>query len=176
MSLFQQLFYEVGRYFGQETRKSRIAITGQFVEVAPRRQVAQVSAIERNRVYDTLSVPNEPLSEKVRSSTSGMSRPRTRNAFQLLKSFKRETMPKREKRPLVFLAYTAGKRFSRAPSPPLKFPFPSSRTTGIKLSISFGYSLRIPPPRPLCPRVLFAASLGEKNQIHPASDARNVSP
>jgi len=82
----------------------------------------------RNRVYDTSSIPNESLSEKMRSSTSGVSCPRTKNAFQLLKSFKRETMPKREKRSL-FLALvgdTTGKRFSTASSPPR--PFPSFRT------------------------------------------------
>lgn len=64
-----------------------------------------------------------------------VSRPRTRNAFQLLKSFKLETMPKdREKRPLVFLARAgdiAGRRFSRASSPPRPFPCIFPYTTNL---------------------------------------------
>lgn len=41
------------------------------------------------RYYERFAVPDESLSEKMRSSTLGVSHPRTRNAFQLLKSFKR---------------------------------------------------------------------------------------
>lgn len=58
-------------------------------------------------------------------------------------------MPKRERRPFVFLALvgdSAGKRFSGASSP--SRPFPSSRTTNrARCVISFGYSFRLFPCR-----------------------------
>jgi len=82
-------------------------------------------------------------------------------------------MPKREMRPFVFLALagdTAGKRFSGASSPPR--PFPSCRTTD-QPRCDF---IRLFSPSSLLDALACASSrpLGKKNQIHPASDARNV--
>jgi len=86
---------------GRKTRLSRIVrYPGRFVEAAVRRKIAQVSASPHEvrtpglRYFERLAIPNGSHSEKTGSSTLGVSRPRTRNAFQLLKSFKPgETMP-----------------------------------------------------------------------------------
>lgn len=133
----------------------------------------QVSASREEpslRYYERFAVPDESLSEKMRSSTLGVSRPRTRNAFQLLESFKRRlcvgALTRREAAVRIFsLRREVTSRGDNFQERRLRRSV-STFSDLVRFSQSF-------PPRNQRARHA-RASRTLKNQFHPASNVGNV--
>lgn len=127
---------------------------------APSSDCAGQCRSRNRRVYDTLSVPNEPLLEKAGSSTPGVSRPRTRNAFQLLNSFKRDAQT-RDAAVRIFSArrwHRGEAIFKSAPPRPLP-PWFHDGSSSMRDFGSVIPSLRVP-------------SSSRNSRVYPASSSR----
>lgn len=130
-----------------------------------RRSHTQIIRLYRSVLLEKslrFAVPDESLSEKMRPSTLGVSCPRTRNAFQLLKSFKRRlrvgALTRREAAVRIFSlrreVTSRGDNFQERRLRPFRFylfgpgeEFPSTKPTReclahVKKSISSGEQCR----------------------------------